>query len=173
MNILGDLLRRYESGAASAAPPDDVEQHFDQVAQHAPQSSVAEGLAEAFRSDRTPPFPQMLANLFGRSNGPQRASILNQLLGAAGPGVLGQVLGGLGGGLFGSQRAPQVSPEQAEQVSPQQVQELAAHAQQKDPSIVDSVSRMYAQHPDVFKALGGAALAIAIGRIAQRERGGG
>jgi hypothetical protein len=169
MNILGELLQRYTGGAASAEPPQEVEQHFDQVAQHAPPSSLADGLAEAFRSDRTPPFPQMLGRLFGQSNGTQRAGILNQLLATVGPGMLGQVLGGLGGGLTGGH----ISPQQAEQVSPQQVEDLAQHAQQKDPSIVDSVSRMYAQHPDVFKALGGAALAIAIGRIAQRERAGG
>src|SRR5689334_19286425 len=128
MGLLGDLLQRYTGGAAAAAPPAEVDQHFDQVAREAPKSSLAEGIAEAFRSGQTPPFPQMLAQLFGQSNGVQRAGILSQLMGAVGPGVLGQVLGGFGSG-------GQITPQQAEQVSPQQVQTMAEHAEQKDPSI--------------------------------------
>ncbi|MEJ7711337.1 MAG: hypothetical protein WKF84_16110 [Pyrinomonadaceae bacterium] len=52
----------------------------------------SQGLAEAFRSDQTPPFGNMLGQLFGQSNGPQRASILNTLISLAGPALLSQVL---------------------------------------------------------------------------------
>ena len=58
-----------------------VEQDYSRVAPSAPQSHLASGLAEAFRSDETPPFGQMLGTLFSNSNGQQRAGILNQLLG--------------------------------------------------------------------------------------------
>jgi len=51
------------------------------VAQTAPASAVADGLAGAFRSDATPPFAQMLAQLFERSPAPQRSNILNTLIG--------------------------------------------------------------------------------------------
>jgi TctA family transporter len=44
---LGDLLKQY-SGSGSTPP--NVEQHFDQVAQAVPSSSLAGGLADAFRS---------------------------------------------------------------------------------------------------------------------------
>jgi hypothetical protein len=49
---IGDLLKQY-SGAAN---PAGVEQHFDQVAQAVPSSTIASGLAEAFRSGQTAPF---------------------------------------------------------------------------------------------------------------------
>ena len=88
LSSLMGILRQYE-GASAAAPPPNVEEHYDQVAQEAPQSHLAEGLAQAFRSSETPPFSQMLGTLFGNSNGQQRAGILNQLLGSVGPGVLG------------------------------------------------------------------------------------
>jgi len=45
----------------------------------------------------------------------------------------------------------------------------AGRAEKKDPSIVHTISDFYAQHPDVVKALGGLALAIAIAKIAQRQ----
>jgi hypothetical protein len=34
--------------------PSNVNEHFDNVAQAAPQSSIADGIAAAFRSDQTP-----------------------------------------------------------------------------------------------------------------------
>jgi len=45
---IGDLLKQYSAGNATPGPA--VEQHFDQVAQAVPSSTLAGGLAEAFRS---------------------------------------------------------------------------------------------------------------------------
>jgi hypothetical protein len=113
----------------------------------------------------------MLAQLFANSNGQQRASILNQLIGAAGPGLLGQLAGGgvLKGlsGLLGENQP--VDPQQAEQVSPDTVQQLASQAEKQNPSIIDTVSQFYADHPGVVKTLGGAALTIAMARLAQKQ----
>ena len=69
-----NILEQYR-GASVAAPPATVEQHYSQVAQSAPQSHLASGLTEAFRSNETPPFGQMLGTLFGASSGQQRAGI--------------------------------------------------------------------------------------------------
>src|SRR3954469_21780657 len=91
MDQVGAIFDRYKGGAAPAAS--DAQEHFDHVAQAAPQSAVAEGLAESFRSDRTPPFDQMLSNLFSRSDSQQKAGILNRLLGASGGGILSQIPG--------------------------------------------------------------------------------
>ena len=166
-NAINEILQLYTGGGGGAAPaPDDAHQDFRQVAANAPQDAVAGGLAEAMRSDRTPPFPEMASKLFAQSNPQQRAGLLNQLLGSMGPGALSGI-GGLGS-LAGLLGGGQVTPEQASQVQPQQVQQLAAHAEQKNPSVVDGVSRFYSQHPDVVKALGGMALAIAIQHIARR-----
>lgn len=171
MNQIGGMLQQYAGGEQNA---DNVHDDFEQTAQAAPSSVVADGLAAAFRSDQTPPFGNMLGQLFGQSNGTQRASILNTLISFAGPAIASQVLSrggssGLAGLLSGGRQ--EVTPEEAEQVSPEAVQEIAAHAEQKDPSIVDSISNIYAQHPTLIKTLGGAALTIAMAKIAQRMQG--
>jgi len=138
---------------------------FTDAAQQAPPEAVADGLAHAFRSDQTPAFPQMVANLFGRSDPNQRAGLLNRLLGAVGPGAMAGLPGALGGLLGGGE----VRPEQAEKVSPKDVEEIAAHAEKQDPSVVDQVSSFYAKHPQVVQALGGLALTIAMQHMMKRR----
>ena len=167
-----DLLKQYTqpnpaNAATSAA-------HFDQVAQAAPPEQVGNGVAAAFRSDQTPPFPNMVGQLFGQSSGPQQAGVLNQLLGSLSPamlsglggGVLGRLLGGAG---TDGTTPPTITPAQASQLTPEQVQEIAAHAEKQDPGIVDRLGGFYAQHPDVVKGLGGMALAVILGKMASRD----
>jgi len=132
---------------------------------HAPPEAVSGGLAEAFRSDQTPAFPKMVANLFGRSDPNQRAGLLNRLLGAIGPGAMAGLPGALGG-LLGS---GEVRPEQAANVSPADVEEIAAHAEKQDPSVIDQVSSFYSKHPQVVQALGGLALTIAMQHMMKRR----
>ena len=181
MNQLGSVLRQY-NGAGAAPAPVNVEDDFDKVTQEAPQSALADGIAAAFRSDETPDFGRMAAQMFGNSNGQQRAGILNTLIRAAGPMILSQVLsrrantkdggGGLSGLielLRGGQQA-QVTPEQAEHIPVEAVEEIAAQAEKKDPSVIDQVSRFYAEHPTLVKTLGAAALSIALAKIAQRQQ---
>lgn len=163
---LGNLLQQYLGGAQNANPSQATDD-FDRVAQQAPRETLAQGVTQALRSDQTPPFPQMVSHLFGQGSPDQRAGMLNQILASAGPGVLSSVAGGALGKLFGGGAAPQVTPEQASQVSPEQAQEIAAKAEQQDPGIVDRMGDFYAQHPTLVKALGGAALAIALGHMAQ------
>ena len=175
MNQLGGILQQY-NGAQPNQAPDTVDNDFDQFAQAAPQSAMADGLAAAFRSDQTPPFGNMVAQLFGQSNGHQRASILNTLIAAVGPTIISQVLSrsgsgsGLAGLLSGGQR--EITPEQAEQIPPEAVQQVAAEAEKKDPSVIDMISNVYAEQPTLIKTLGGAALTIALAKIAQRQYGG-
>jgi hypothetical protein len=63
-----------------------------------------------------------------------------------------------------------VTPEQASQLTPQQVQEIATRAEQHDPSVLDNIGGFYAQHPQLVKTLGSAALAIALAGVANRMR---
>ena len=134
-NLL-NVLEQYRN-ASSANPPQNVHQDFEHVAQTAPQGSIAGGLSQAFQSNQTPPFGQMLATLFSNSNGQQKAGILNQLISSVGPSLLSSgALGSLAGMLHGGQ----VTPEQAQQVPPEVVQKMAEHAQRQDPSIVDQAS---------------------------------
>jgi hypothetical protein len=75
---LGNMLKQYTSGGAAAQPAPDVHAHFDQVAQAAPTSVIAEALTAAFNSDKTPAFGQMLSTLFSNSTGDQKAGMINR-----------------------------------------------------------------------------------------------
>jgi hypothetical protein len=165
MDEIGHVLQQYTNNS-SGNTGRNVEHDFAQVAPQVAPTALASGLGDAFRSDQTPPFGQMVSRMFGQSNGEQRAGILNHLLGAVGPGMLStSVLGGLSSLLQG--RAS-ITPQQAEQVSPDAVENLAEHAQRQDPSIVDRASEFYAQHPTLVQGLGAGALAFVMSRMSQR-----
>ena len=95
---------------------------------------------------------------------------MNQLIASVGPGTLAQLAGGgalaslLGGG------SNALTPQQAQNISPELVQQMAAHAEKADPSIVDKASAFYAQHATLVKTLGGAALSIALAKVAERQK---
>jgi hypothetical protein len=162
MNQITGLLGKYGDDPRQYQGRDDeVQRDFDQVAGTVPRSSLAEGLAAAFRSDRTPPFSQMLGQLFGQSGREQKAGILNQLLST---GAASGLLGMLGG-------KKQVSPEEADRISPDDVQRAAEETERRDPSIVDRLSEFYADHPGLVKTLGAGALAIAMSRLGSRRSG--
>ena len=169
---LMDILQQY-TNATPLSNPDIAHQHFDEVSSTAPPELVGQGLGDAFRADSTPPFGAMVGQMFGQSNPQQQAGVLNQLLRSIGPGLLSA----LGGGILGRLAAPsnggvpQLTPQQASQVTPEQVQEIATHAEQHDPSVLDKIGGFYAQHPQLVKTLGSAALAIALAGVANRMRG--
>jgi len=167
LDAISGLAQRYtgQGGGTSSAPADPRQDYVD-VSQHAPTEEVAGGLSQAFRSDRTPSFPEMVSNLFSHSDPNQRAGLLNRLLAGIGPGAVAGLPGGLAGLLGGR---GEVTPQQASQIPPEQVQQLAAHAEKQDPSVVDQVSSFYAQHPHVVQALGGLALTIALQHMMRRS----
>ena len=161
---LGNLLQQY-LGGNNNTQANQAENDFDRVAQNSPLEALAHGVTQALRSDQTPPFPQMVSQLFGNSNPDQRAGMLNQLIAGLGPGALASIAGGALAKLTGGQA--QVTPDQAAQLSPQQVQDIAAQAEQQNPGIVDRMGAFYAAHPTLIKTVGGAALAVALGYMAQ------
>ena len=65
---------------------------------------------------------------------------------------------------------PQLTPQQASQVTPAEVQEIATRAEQHDPGVLDKIGGFYAEHPQIVKTLGSAALAIALAGVATRMR---
>jgi hypothetical protein len=171
MNQIGDMLQQY-ANPTSAKAPSSASQDFEQVAAAAPRNTLGESLSEAFRSDQTPPFPNILSNLFGSSNGQQQAGLLNTLIAAVGPGALAAALSRagasqIGGGLLtGGQN--QITPEQASQIPPEAVHEIAREAEKQDPSIVDRVGQFYAEHPTLVQTLGAGALAVVMGKMAKK-----
>lgn len=167
---LNSLLQQY-LGGANAQPSAAAADHYQQVAQNAPSSVVGQGVADALRSDQTPPFADMVASMFGQATPEQKAGMLNQLISGLGPGVLASILGsGALGGLAGAAGGTQITAQDATKLTPDQVQQIASHAEQRSPNIIDKMGDFYAQHPGLVKTLGGAALSIALAKIANSMR---
>lgn len=165
MNIL-DILKPY------ADRPTDATTDFDEIAPQVPKDVMGAGIADAFRSDRTPAFGDMIGSLFGGSNGTQRAGVLGQLISALGPTILSGLAGGaLGRFAQGRGAGPvQIPPAEAERITPEQAREIAVSAEKADPSVLDRVGAYYAERPELVKMLGGAALAVVLGQLAQRMK---
>lgn len=172
---LGSLLSQFVNNGTPSSAPD----HFEQAAQNASPDLLSQGLSAMFHSDQTPPFSQMAGQLFGQANPSQQAGMLNQLLSSMGPTVLASLLGGAGGGALSSLlgRATEagtapvaVTPEQAATVTPEQVQQIASHAEQHSPGVIDKMSEFYAEHTSLVKTLGGAALTIALAKMAENHQ---
>jgi len=166
MNFI-DILNRYAAGPPGEYPP-DAGDHFDQVVQTAPPEVVSEGLADAFRAEQTPPFPDMVAQLFEHSDASQRAGLLNQILGAVGPTALSA--GGLGELLRHFRDGSRVSDHEADALEPRQVKDIARRAEEHNPGVIERVSEFYARHPALVRNLGAAALSIAMRQMGQRAR---
>lgn len=158
---LMDILSPY------ANRPTSTEEDFDEVAKQLPQEALGDGIAHALRSDKTPAFGDMVASLFGGSNPSMRAGLLNQLIAAAGPAILGKL-----GSVLGNRSAnaeSSVTEADVQRMSPEQVSDIAQQAEKANPGVLDQIGSFYAKNPEIVKILGGTALAIALGRIANRN----
>jgi hypothetical protein len=158
---LMDLLQQ---AASHALQGNAQNPHLEKVVHEAPPELLGHGVTEAFRSDQTPPFGQMVGQLFGQSDGHQQAGVLNQMLAAAGPAILGGVAGAILGKVM-KPGATQITPEQAAQLSPKDVQTIATHAEQQSTGVMDQIGRFYADHPTLVKTLGSTALLIAAAKM--------
>src|SRR5947209_16257097 len=169
MDQITGVLQNYAQGTGTT-DQGQVANHFNQVAQAAPANDLAGGIASMFRSDQTPPFGQMVGQLFGNSNPSQRANLLNMLFASgARAGVPSQIAQAAGISIPTSGGTPQITPEVAAQIPPQAVQQAAEHAEKHDPSIVDRVSQLYAQHPMLIQSLGALAMSMAMSHLANRR----
>ena len=161
-----DILGRY-AGARRQAPPVEIEHDFHEVTREAGPDAMQDGIAEAFRSDETPPFEEMVARLFENSEPHVRAGLLDNLLaglrpqGTAAAGSLGDVWRRYAAGA-------RVAPERAAQIDPREVEEVARQARIQNPGVLERVSRFYARHPDLVRTLGNVAMGIALSRMARR-----
>ena len=165
----GGLLKQYLGGASSSANVAQAEDHFGQVAQSAPGGLLTDGLSAAFRSDQTPPFGQMVGQLFGNGNSQQQSGMMSTLLASLTPAAIAALTSsGALSNLMGSGGTVSTTPtpEQMKTLTPDQVAQIATHAEQHSPGVVDQMSSFYAQHTSLIKTLGGAALAIALAKMA-------
>ena len=172
MGIL-DILQQYTDPAR--APTEHVNDHFDQVARESSPQDLGNGVAAAFRSDATPPLRQMIGDLFGC---PIRSSARASSTRSSSRSVPAAFASMAGGVLAASSAAARRAgmrrrrsrPSRPSQISPADASAIAEHAEKKDPSIMDRAGEFYAQHPDLVKGLGAAALAIALGRMHSARR---
>jgi len=155
VGLLGGLLKRYAGG--SGAAQHYVDRDYGQFARSAPREVMAAGIAEAFRSHETPPFPEMIAKIFSQADPRQRESILDILLRAAPPNARDRWFGPTGPGGRGG-----------DGVSPEHVEELASRVEVDQPGVVEDLGRFLSGHPDLFRSLGSAVLAEILGGAARR-----
>ena len=165
MSVLDDMKALLSQYASGATPGGDAGAHFQQVAQSVDSGTLAQGIAAAMRSDQTPPFAQLVSQLFASGSGDQKLAMLNTLVSNVSPekrAQLAALIPGVGAGAS-------VTREQAASVSPAAVQALAQRVEQHNPGIVDQMSSVYAAHPTLVKTLGTAAMMIALRKIAEHH----
>jgi hypothetical protein len=171
MSSLTDILSPYAQRATS------TEADFEEVASQVSPRDLGAGLASAFRSDQTPPFPTMVQQLFGKSDSQQRAGLLTSLLSSLSPAVISSIAGSALSSLrAGTDRPehpkapPTITESEADGFTTDEVQAIADAAEKQDAGVLERIGQFYAEHPQVVKSLGGAALAIALGHLAQRTK---
>ena len=158
------LLSQYAPGAGPT-PAGDVSEHFQQLSQSVDVATLVPGIAAALRSDQTPPFAQLVSQLFSSASGDQKLAMLNTLVSSASPQLreqLSALIPGLG-------VASSLTAAQASTVSPAAIQSVTQHVEQHDASIVEKMSAVYAAHPTLVQTLGSAAMMLAMRTIAQRH----
>lgn len=170
-----DVLAQYQQRPNQ--PPPQVLDHFDQVASQASADDLAPGLEDAFNAEETPPFEQMVGQLYERSDDHTRAGLVNEILGSlgGGRGLGGAMAGGGLGGILGDlirrrQGRAEITPHDARGIPSSEIEEAAAQARQQNPNVIQTVSRFYAQHPQLVQMLGQTALSILMSGMARRRR---
>ena len=170
-----DVLAQYQHRPNQ--PPPQVLDDFDQVANAASPDDLAPGLADAFHAEETPPFEQMVGQLYERSDDDTRAGLLNEIVQSLGGGhaLATGAAGGAFGGILGDlirrrQGREAINPRDVHNVPASEIEHAAAEARRQNPSIVENISRFYARHPQLVQMLGQTALSILMSGMARRRR---
>jgi hypothetical protein len=162
LDSMKDLLAQYTSGAGAG----NAEADFHKIAQSADAGTLAQGIAEVMRSDQTPPFAQIVSQLFASASSEQKSAMITALMSAVPAdqrGPLAAMLGGSASGTTGSSGAPAAMP------SRDTIASMAQRAEQSGAGVIDAMSRFYAEHPTLVKTLGTTAMVIAMRKIAEHH----
>lgn len=162
---LGTLLQQH-AGNVTAADPDGVAQAFKHIVGGQPQASLVQSIAETLRSGDTPPFAQLVSQLFVHSDSDLRTKLLNLLLDNVSPAMLTALSGSIGH-LLTENGHPSLTPEQVADIAPPQVAEIADVAEQHNVGIIDRVAALFSKNPDIFNALDSNILKVALAKLAQ------
>jgi hypothetical protein len=157
MGLLDALNQFMSSGSVS-------EHNAHLVVQSAPSEVLGPALAATFRSEDTPPIGHMVGQLFGSSDAQQRSGLINQILATLGPAAATSLAGGVLGRVL-SPGASQVTPDQASGLTPDDVTAVVNEAHAAHAGLADQLGSFYAQHAELIKTLGGAALLVAAARM--------
>jgi len=160
LDSMKDMLAQYTGGAGG----ENAEADFHKVAQSADAGTLAQGIAEVMRSDQTPPFAQIVSQLFANASPDQKAAMITALVSAVPAeqrGALGAMLGGTGRASVAG--APAALPSKDEVAS------MAQKAEQSGSGVIEAMSNFYAQHPTLVKTLGTTAMVIAMRKIAEHH----
>jgi hypothetical protein len=164
MSLFDDVKNLLASNTG-ATPVGDASAHFEQLAQSVGADTLAQGIAASMRSNETPPFGQIVSQLFSSASGEQKSAIVNTLLSSVSPDQRAQFAALIPGLTPGAT----VPTEHAADLTPAAIQTLAQHAEQHDAGIIEKMSAVYAAHPTLVKTLGAAAVTIAMRHIAQQR----
>lgn len=96
LDTMKGVLAQYSAGTASEG---NAEADFHQLAQSLDAGTLAQAVSAVMRSDQTPPFAQLVSQLFANGSGDQKAAMLKTLLASASPdqqGSLAAMLAGAG-----------------------------------------------------------------------------
>jgi len=150
---VSSLLQQYvaETGVYSTQK---VESDFVAVAKRVDAAHIMNGLSEAFRSEHTPSFGQLVGQSFEQMDGAQRVGMLNQLLESEGH-------------PFFEEQHGVVSRDMANRLHPSLIEQIAHDAERHDPAVIDKLSNVYAEDMELAKTLGGHALSVALVKIAE------
>jgi hypothetical protein len=157
LDTVKDVLAQYGGGGGVEA---NAEKDFHQLSQSADAGTLAHGIAEVMKSDQTPPFAQIVSQLFANASSDQKADMLKTLLSSASPDQQAKLASMLA---TASPAAGQAA------ASPDTIASVARSVEQSNPGVIDTMSAFYAQHPTLVKTLGSAALMIAMRKIAERH----
>src|SRR5690349_230296 len=93
LETVTDIVSRYQAGNSERSNDSATHEDFQQVVESAPRDIVTNGIAGMFRSNDTPPFAEMISNLFSQSNPGQRVGLLNHLLSVVPPATIAALPG--------------------------------------------------------------------------------
>ncbi|HEX7137788.1 MAG TPA: hypothetical protein VF219_08075 [Vicinamibacterales bacterium] len=161
LDTMKDMLAQYTSGTGG----ENAEADFHKLAQSADAGTLAQGIAEVIRSDQTPPFAQIVSQLFANASPDQKTAMVKALLSAVPAEQQSQIAAMMGGPAAGT--TPPGAP--STMVSKDTVASMAQRAEQTGPGVIEAMSNFYAQHPTLVKTLGTTAMVIAMRKIAERH----
>jgi hypothetical protein len=165
VGLLDDVknaVSQFSSGGGSAQ---DLTAQFHQMVGSTDPSVLSQGITAALASNQTPPFAQMVSQLFANGSADQKAGMLNTLLGAASPEIRAKLSALIPGAAGGSP----ISGGLASALSPDVVHSVAAQMEQHNPGVIDKMGSFYSQHPTLVKSLGTAAMVVAMRKIAEHH----